>query len=268
MTGGQGSDMTTDHDWEMFKQQFYAKSGLDLNQYKPQQMQRRITNLARRHGADTYMQFFRLLEADSRLYREFVDYLTINVTEFCRTPEKFQELEKKVLPALLQARRLLHIWSAGCSTGAEPYSVAIILRDLTPQVRHRILATDIDATMLARARQGIYTEAELKNLSPARRQRYFHQRDGNFVLDEDIRSRVEFQRHDLLRDPFGTDYDLILCRNVVIYFTEEAKDQLYRKFFQALRPGGVLFVGGTECILNYRDIGFAAYLPFFYRKPD
>lgn len=259
--------MADERDWETFKQQFFAKSGLDLNQYKPQQMQRRITNLARRHGADSYMAFFRLLQADTRLYREFIDYLTINVTEFCRTPGKFQELEEKVLPALLAQRRQLRVWSAGCSTGAEPYSVAIILRDLTPAVRHHILATDIDATMLARAREGLYTATELKNLSPARLARYFQPRDGGYAINEEIKQRVDFQRHDLLRDPYGGDYDLILCRNVVIYFTEEAKEQLYRRFFQALRPGGVLFVGGTECILNYREIGFAAYLPFFYRRP-
>ena len=86
-------------------------------------------------------------------------------------------------------------------------------------------------------------------------------------MNEEIKSRVELQRHNLLLDKFGSGFDLILCRNVVIYFTEEAKDALYRRFFAALKPGGVLFVGGTEAILNFRDIGFQSYLPFFYRKP-
>lgn len=87
------------------------------------------------------------------------------------------------------------------------------------------------------------------------------------MVSEDIKNCVEFKRHNLLLDPFEKGFDLILCRNVVIYFTDEAKFELYKRFFDALKPGGVLFVGGTEAILNFREIGFESYLPFFYRKP-
>ena len=257
-----------EHDWETFKQKFFAKSKIDLNNYKPAQMQRRITNLMNRHGVSTYMAFYGLLETNPGLYKEFVDYLTINVTEFFRTPEKFVELETKVFPDLLSRSRSLNIWSAGCSTGAEPYSVAMILLDLTPTVKHRILATDIDVEMLAKAQKGIYPAADLKNVSPARLAKYFRPIDANnSAISEAVKQRVEFQRHNLLLDKFETGFDLILCRNVVIYFTEEAKESLYRRFFASLKPGGVLFVGGTEAILNFRDIGFQHYIPFFYRKP-
>jgi chemotaxis protein methyltransferase CheR len=254
-------------DWETFKQKFVAKSGINLNDYKPAQMQRRIGNLMNRHGANTYTDFFVMLERDPKQYKDFVDYITINVTEFFRTPEKFQELEKKVLPELLAKSAKLNIWSAGCSIGAEPYSLAMILNDITPNVKHRILATDLDVEMLAKAKQGIYTSNEFKNITSERSGKYFKQVNGNFIIGEDIKSRVEFQRHNLLLDKFENGFDLILCRNVVIYFTEEAKDALYRRFLNALKPGGVLFVGGTEAILNFREIGFAHYLPFFYRRP-
>ncbi len=259
--------MIDEKDWEQFKQRFNTKSGINLNDYKPAQMQRRIGNLMTRHGAKTYMEFFDLLEKDPKQYKEFVDYITINVTEFFRTPEKFLELEKKVLPELLSKSPKLNIWSAGCSIGAEPYSLAMILSDLTPGVKHRILATDLDVEMLAKAKQGVYTNTEFKNITDARSSKYFKHANGTYTISEDIKSRVEFQRHNLLLDKFETGFDLILCRNVVIYFTEEAKDALYRRFLAALKPGGVLFVGGTEAILNFRDIGFAHYLPFFYRKP-
>lgn len=189
------------------------------------------------------------------------------MTEFFRTPEKFDELEKRVIPDLLKQSAKLNIWSAGCSIGAEPYSLAIMLNELTPQVRHRILATDLDIEMLAKAKQGTYTANELKNIPSARLAKYFKQADGKATINDDIRAKVEFGRHNLLVDKFETGFDLILCRNVVIYFTEAAKDSLYRRFFAALKPGGVLFVGGTEAILNFRDIGFSHYLPFFYRKP-
>lgn len=257
----------SDKDWELFKQKLHAKSGINLNDYKPAQMQRRIGNMMSRHGAGSYVDFFGKLETDQKLYKDFIDFLTINVTEFFRTPEKFDELEKKVIPDLLKQSAKLNIWSAGCSIGAEPYSLAIMLNELTPHTRHRILATDLDIEMLAKAKQGSYTPNELKNIPSARLNKYFKQADGKATINDDIRARVEFGRHNLLVDRFETGFDLILCRNVVIYFTEAAKDGLYRRFFAALKPGGVLFVGGTEAILNFRDIGFSHYLPFFYRKP-
>lgn len=254
-------------DWEVFKQKFYAKSNINLNDYKPTQMQRRIGNFMARHGAGTYMEFLNILSTNPKLYKEFIDYLTINVTEFFRTPEKFAELESKVLPELLQKSPKLSIWSAGCSIGAEPYSLAMILKDRTPGTKHRLLATDLDVEMLAKARKGVYTATEFKNISSARQSKYFKQEGSNYIVSDEIRALVEFKNHNLLLDKFETGFDLILCRNVVIYFTEEAKDSLYRRFLASLKPGGVLFVGGTEAILNFRDIGFEHYLPFFYRKP-
>ncbi|HWR06048.1 protein-glutamate O-methyltransferase CheR [Sporomusa sp.] len=256
-----------DKDWELFKQKLHIKSGINLNDYKPAQMQRRIGNMMSRHGANGYLDFFTKLEANPKLYKEFIDFLTINVTEFFRTPEKFDELEKRVIPDLLKQSSKLSIWSAGCSIGAEPYSLAIMLNEITPHIRHRILATDLDVEMLAKAKLGAYTTNELKNIPPARLNKYFKQADGIATIGDDIKARIDFQRHNLLVDKFESGFDLILCRNVVIYFTEEAKDGLYRRFFAALKPGGVLFVGGTEAILNFRDIGFQHYLPFFYRKP-
>ncbi|WP_425059553.1 Chemotaxis protein methyltransferase [Sporomusa carbonis] len=256
-----------DKEWELFKQKLHAKSGINLNDYKPAQMQRRIGNMMNRHGASGYLDFFSKLEANPKLYKDFIDFLTINVTEFFRTPEKFDELEKKVIPDLLKRSPKLNIWSAGCSIGAEPYSLAIMLNEITPQTRHRIFATDLDVEMLAKAKQGSYSANELKNIPPARLNKYFTQANGIATIKDDIKAKVEFQRHNLLVDKFESGFDLILCRNVVIYFTEEAKDGLYRRFFTALKPGGVLFVGGTEAILNFRDIGFQHYLPFFYQKP-
>lgn len=257
----------SEQDWDTFKQKFNAKSGINLNNYKPAQMQRRINNLMIRHGVNSYTGFFHLLDSKPDLYRDFLDYITINVTEFFRTPEKFQELESKVLPDLLAKNPKLNIWSAGCSVGAEPYSLAMILAELTPHTRHRILASDLDVEILTKAKKGVYTSSEFKNISQSRAGKYFKVAGDTYTISEDIKARVEFRSHNLLLDTFDTGFDLILCRNVVIYFTEEAKNMLYRRFLASLRSGGVLFVGGTEAILNFREIGFTPYLPFFYRKP-
>jgi chemotaxis protein methyltransferase CheR len=259
--------MIADKDWEDFKKKLFAKSKINLHDYKPAQMQRRIGNMMARHKALSYVQFFDLINKDDKLYKEFIDFLTINVTEFFRTPEKFVELQTTVLPELLKKNARLSIWSAGCSTGAEPYSLAMILDELTPHTKHRIIATDLDSEMLTKAAKGQFVSNELKNVSPSRLAKYFKPCEGGALVNDDIKKRVEFKRHNLLLDSFESNLDIIFCRNVVIYFTEEAKEALYRRFFGALRSGGVLFVGGTEAILNFRDIGFHHYLPFFYRKP-
>ena len=112
------------------------------------------------------------------------------------------------------------------------------------------------------------SEILIPALDPKRRDKYFKKLpDGRYAISDEIKNCIEFKRHNLLKDPFEKNFDLILCRNVVIYFTEEAKEQLYTNFFAALKPGGILFVGATEAILNYRKMGYTNYQPFFYQRP-
>jgi chemotaxis protein methyltransferase CheR len=221
-----------------------------------------------RWGVKTYDEYFDTMKNDEKKLREFLDHLTINVSEFFRTPEKFGKLETDVIPDLLTRSSKLNIWSAGCSIGAEPYSLAMIMKEMTPNVRHRILASDLDVEILAKAKRGIYTDNELKAMTPQRRAKYFDVVEGDkYAVKQEIKDCIEFKRHNLLKDKFEEGFDLILCRNVVIYFTEEAKDQLYANFFKALKPGGILFVGATEAILNFRKLGYTSFQPFFYQKP-
>ncbi len=260
--------MLDDRDWEVFKRKLKAKTEIDLDLYKAPQMKRRIGNLVQRNGMDSYEAYFDHAAKDKDTFAAFIEYLTINVSEFFRTPEKFGKLETDVIPDLLKNTAKLNIWSAGCSIGAEPYSLAMILKEMTPGKPHRILATDLDIEILAKAKQGVYTDNELKSISTQRKAKYFdHQADGRYAVKDEIKRCIEFKRHNLLKDSFETGFDLILCRNVVIYFTEEAKDQLYANFFRALKPGGILFVGATEAILNFRNLGYTSYQPFFYQKP-
>ena len=256
-----------ERDWEEFKAKLKRKTEIDLDLYKAPQMQRRIMNLARRNGYDKYSAYFDKVVQDKDDFAAFIEYLTINVSEFFRTPDKFAKLETDVIPELMKRSSRLNIWSAGCSIGAEPYSLAMILNDMTPNTRHRILATDLDIEILGKAKAGVYNENELKAMSEARKSKYFTRQGDKYAVSPDIKQRIEFKRHNLLKDPFETGFDLILCRKVVIYFTEEAKDQLYANFFKALKPGGILFVGATEAILNFRKLGYTSYQPFFYQKP-
>ena len=258
-----------DKDWELFKQKLNAKTGIDLQLYKEPQMRRRIGNLVTRADMNSFVAYFDKVAQNKDDFASFIEYLTINVSEFFRNPDKFDILETDVFPMLLKKSPKLNIWSAGCSIGAEPYTVAIILKELTPNVKHRILASDLDVEILAKAKKGIYTENEIKAMRPDRKAKYFVKTpDGKFAIKPEIKSLVEFKQHNLLKDPYEKNFQLIINRNVVIYFTEDAKTQMYTGFFNSLVPGGILFVGATEAILNYRQIGFATYKAFFYQKPE
>lgn len=256
-------------DWATFKKKLNDKTGIDLQLYKEPQMKRRIGNLVTRSEFKSFTAYFDHVVKNKNDFAEFIEYLTINVSEFFRNPDKFSKIEKEIIPYLLKRSPKLNIWSAGCSIGAEPYSLSIIMKELTPNVRHRILATDLDIDILAKARKGVYTDSELKAMQPDRKAKYFTKgADGTYAVKPEIKSVVEFKRHNLLKDRFENGFDLILCRNVVIYFTEEAKEQLYSNFCKSLKPGGILFVGATEAILNYKKLGYVSYQPFFYQKPD
>ncbi len=258
-----------DKDWQLFKKKLNDKTGIDLDLYKEAQMRRRIGNLVDRSDVDSYVAYFNKVSQSREEFASFIEYLTINVSEFFRNPDKFDIVEKDVLPMLLKKSPKLNIWSAGCSIGAEPYTLAIILKELTPNVKHRILATDLDVEILAKAKKGVYTDAEIKALRPDRKAKYFVKgADGKFAIKPEIKSMVEFQQHNLLKDPYQKGYNLIVNRNVCIYFTDDAKTFMYTGFLNSLVPGGILFVGATESILNYRQIGFESYRAFFYRKPE
>ncbi|RJX20239.1 MAG: protein-glutamate O-methyltransferase CheR [Ammonifex sp.] len=255
-------------DFNAFKKRIDETFNLDLSSYKETQLHRRINSLMSRRKIVDYLVYYQLLVEDQDAFGEFKDYLTINVTEFFRDPAMFRILEEKVLPELLSNRMVLKIWSAACSNGAEPYSVAMILEDLTPGRRHRIEATDIDEKVLDMAARGVYTSDLLRNVSKARRARHFREGDGCFTFNEQLKKRISFRIHDLLKDPYGKGFDLIICRNVQIYFTRDAQDKINRLFNQALSPGGYLFVGSSETIFNYRDLCFDKSYPCFYKKTE
>ncbi|MFB5083653.1 CheR family methyltransferase [Symbiobacterium thermophilum] len=251
--------------YPVFQRTVLKLTGIDLDCYKGTQMERRLQTIMRRAGVRDLAEYARLLQTAPARVKEFQDFLTINVSEWLRNPDKFEELQQVILPELLKRNPVLRIWSAGCSNGAEPYSVAMLLDEIDPFGRHQIWATDLDAEILKVARAGVYQEKDIRNVSPERRAKYFTPVEEGFRVVDRLKARVRFEQHNLLSDPFPKDFDLILCRNVVIYFTEEAKDELYRKFHAALKPGGILFVGGTESLLKARELGFASASPFFYR---
>ena len=255
-------------DYESFKKNVLSMTGIDLSAYKERQMKRRIDTLINRQKCSGYNEFLNLLRTNNAVFEEFVSYLTINVSEFYRNPDQWDYMDKVVFPELINKfGKRLKIWSAACSTGDEPYSLVMALSKHVPLGNISINATDIDKQILAKANVGLYDEKSLAGVPDEFKKKYFTQVGPSFKVSDDIKARVNFKQHNLLADKYDTGYDMIVCRNVLIYFTEEAKDQVFRKYYASLKPGGVLFIGSTEQIMNYQDIGYIRKNSFFYEKP-
>ncbi len=258
-----------EYDYEYFKKGVYDLTKIDLNAYKEKQMKRRIDTLIGKYEVKGYDGFLNLIKKDREALDAFVSYLTINVSEFFRNADQWNLMDKEMVPELMSKfGKNLKIWSAACSTGDEPYTIVMMLSKHIPLNQISVLATDLDAVVLAKAKAGIYDKKEVAGVPAEFKSKYFTETaDGKMKVSEEIKSRVTFKQADLLRDPYPKDYHLIVCRNVLIYFTEEAKDDIFRKYYNTLAPGGILFIGSTEQIINYKDIGFVRKNSFYYEKP-
>lgn len=255
-------------DYEQFKEQVLALTKINLHMYKEKQMKRRIDSLIAKHKIDGYKSYVDAIKNDAKLFDEFVNYLTINVSEFWRNPDQWKILEEMVLPELMKmSGKNLSVWSAACSTGDEPYSLAMLLSKYMPLSNIKVLATDIDKQVLEKARVGLYNEKSISGLPDEFKKKYFTKiGSSSYQISDEIKKCVEFKEGNLLADKYPTGLDLILCRNVVIYFTDEAKNEIYKKFNDSLKSGGYLFVGSTEQIINYKELNFSSFKSFFYKK--
>lgn len=249
-----------------FKSGILRLTGVDLNAYKENQMKRRIDANIRKHGCKGYEDYLGLLKSNKTLYDEFLSYITINVSEFFRNPNQWATLEKEIIPMLLKKKGTIKIWSAACSTGDEPYSLAMLLSRFVPLQQIKIIATDIDREILAKAKAGEYIDKHLANVPKDLKERFIIQEGDKYVISPEIKKCIQFQQHDLLKDSYPDHIDLIVCRNVLIYFTEEAKNDIYTKFSRSLNKEGILFVGSTEQIIGSQKFDLNPYRIFFYEK--
>jgi chemotaxis methyl-accepting protein methylase len=231
--------------------------GLDCNQYKESFLRRRLVVRMRARSVGTFQDYLAVLRSDPAEHDALLDSLSINHTCFFRDEPVFDVLRYVVLAPLLAERaasrqRSLAIWSAGCADGEEPFSIAMILiellgQDLAAWTLH-IHGTDIDASALARAHQGHYAAASFRDMQADFVRRYFVRRGSAHVLAPEVRQMVTFQQHDVMAPPPRPCYDLILCRNVLIYFTREHQEKVVRHLVAHLNPGGHLVLGMTEMV--------------------
>ena len=254
-------------EYQFIKKKIWQLIQIDLDNYKANQMMRRLDGFISRAKAEDVVQYGNRLDHDVIEIEKLRSFLTINVTEFYRDRIHFETLRNVILPELLKNSLRLNIWSAGCSDGEEPYSIAVMLDGLTPGVKHRIFATDIDKESLSKAMAGgPYQTAEIRNVPQSLLCKYFNSCEDGYWVNERMRDRIIFSSHDLTRGKFAFGFDLIICRNVTIYFSNEAKRLLNLKFLNSLKENGVLFIGATETMLDASEIGFQRLYSCFYKK--
>ena len=240
--------------------------GIDLSQYKRGQMERRIRTFAERRGVTRLHDYVTVLAGSKQELDDFLDRVTINVSQLWRNPEQWELLQRKVLPEFA-GRSRLKAWSAGSSYGAEAYTLAAVCAEALPGVRSEIVGTDIDRRMIARARAGVFSADDARDVPSAQRSRWFSERDGMLHADARLRSLCRFETGDLLTmRPPQQAYDLVLCRNTVIYFTPDVKDALHARLAAAVAPGGYFMVGSTERISDPAGLGLQIAHPFVYRR--
>ena len=206
------------YDYEYFKKAVLDLTKIDLDAYKEKQMKRRIDTLIAKNKITGYDNYVAALKKDNRLFEEFVNYLTINVSEFYRNPEQWQIMDREIIPDLIKRfGKNLKIWSAACSTGDEPYSLVMALSRHLPLNQIKIYATDLDKQVIAKAKTGLYVEKSIASVPDDFKKKYFTKVGPSYQISNEIKSRVEFKEHNLLKDTYPTDYHLIVCRNVLIH---------------------------------------------------
>src|ERR1035437_5712673 len=237
------------------------EKALDVSQYKENYIKRRIAVRMRSLQFTKYDGYFIYLQNHRSEYDILLDKLTINVTQFFRDPEIFVELENTILPDILRNIKWpLKVWSAGCSTGEEPYSIAISIEETAEKMGimnygFEIYATDLDIIAIQKAAAGIYEGRTLDNIAQDRKTRYFFTDDGkNFSVKESIRQKVKIIKLNLMEPYKKNFFDVVFCRNVIIYFTRELQKTVLGHYYDSLKENGILFLGKTETMLqDYRD---------------
>jgi chemotaxis protein methyltransferase CheR len=251
----------------------YIKKNYGINLIKKRLLiEARMYSVLAKHGFTSFTEYINLIKRDPAELNTMLNKLTTNHTYFMREPRHFEFLKDVILPGQkqLNKNKVLKIWSAGCSTGEEAYTAVMVMKDffaLDKTWDYRILATDISTHVLERAKLGVYSPESLKSIPSPWEKRYFKKTSSNeYAISEEIKREVIFKRLNLMEPfPFRSRFDLIFCRNVMIYFDQQTKNNLIKKFYDILKPGGYLFIGHSETV--QRDtVDFKYIEPSIYLK--
>ena len=263
--------LCTDRDFKDIANLVYNACGIVLGDHKREMVYSRLARRIRALKLNDFKAYLAYLDTHKdQEFDAFINAITTNLTSFFREVHHFEFIKSELIPNLIKANKdtkRVRIWSAGCSTGEEPYSLAMTLNNAFPSNWDvKILATDLDSNVLEKAQKGVYTAANVNGLDATHLKRWFlKSKDGeHYKVKDTLRERIAFKRLNLLQDwPMKGPFDLILCRNVVIYFDKETKDHLFKRYANILSDHGYLFLGHSESMSkehsNYKNLGKTMY---------
>ncbi len=263
--------LCTDRDFKDIANLVYNACGIVLGDHKREMVYSRLARRIRALKLNDFKAYLAYLDTHKdQEFDAFINAITTNLTSFFREVHHFEFIKSELIPNLIKANKdtkRVRIWSAGCSTGEEPYSLAMTLNNAFPSNWDvKILATDLDSNVLEKAQKGVYTAANVNGLDATHLKRWFlKSKDGeHYKVKDKLRERISFKRLNLLQDwPMKGPFDLILCRNVVIYFDKETKDHLFKRYANILSDYGYLFLGHSESMgkehSNYKNLGKTMY---------
>ena len=252
-------DFLEDVAYQKMKKLLHEKVGLDFNGYRDEYLKRRFAIRLRATSTDTYRRYVRYLQKNPDEYNLVIDNLVINYTTFFRDKDVYGYLEKIVLPRLFKSNKV-RIWSAGCATGEEPYSLAILVHKLLGEklsnYNIKIIASDLDEDALDKAAKAEYRRKQLNGIRASLVAKYFSSNDKLYQVKDFVKQLVSFEKHDLMKPSLRKGFDLILCRNVMIFFSRESQQQVHMHFYNALREGGYLMIGKAEVLSGHLNTKF------------
>jgi chemotaxis protein methyltransferase CheR len=267
----------TNQQFDKIRNLILENLGIHMNQSKIAMLQAKLDKLFRQNKVDSFDEYYRLLtenanNTDTAVWREFVDEVTVHQSSFFRENSHFEYIRGQMRTILETNKRIvknqeIRVWSMACSTGEEPYTICMVLREwLPPEIAIRVLGTDISSRTLALAQNGIYQPSIKKEMDPYYITTYFDWTGEVYRVKPSIKEQVTFRLFNLIDPfPFRDTFDLVFCRNVIIYLANSVQERLIQKTYEVMAPGGILFLGHSESLLNKHN-GFKYLQPTIYQK--
>ena len=248
--------IVTDQDFELFSNLIYKESGITFSDINRSILDGRLKTFLREKKLSTFTELYKLVTTNQEEMKLMLDSVTTNLTRFFRNQPHFDTLINYVLPKIIEKKRnkgqnCIKIWSAGCSTGEEPYTLAMILKDiLPPDMTFQILASDISLKCLLTAKQGFYATRKVEGIPENYLKKYFTQTPDGYQITEDLKKYIRFDYHNLKNNSSTTNNDIVFCRNVLIYFDTAAQNEVVNGFYNSMESNAYLFIGHSESLFG------------------
>jgi chemotaxis protein methyltransferase CheR len=268
------SDFLSDADFEMYRKLIYDESGITFSATNRSILESRLKERLREKKLDSLKEYFGLITRDREELKTLLDSVTTNLTRFFRNQAHFDAIEKFVVPEIVKLRgatgeRRVRVWSAGCSTGEEPYTIAMLLKEVLPSGwGFEVVASDISLKCLMVGKEGFYADARIQGIPDAFLAKYLDKKPGGYQIREELKKSVRFDYHNLKNDSGLRGLDIVFCRNVLIYFDEAAQKATIERFWEAMASKSFLFIGHSESLfgMNTKFEFVKTDWATFYRK--